>query len=571
MEIRTAEYRPFHGSSYIPLPSELKNKHAIVNVQNQDEKCFVWAVLASLYPVQKNSNRVSKYEQHLAELDIDGFEFPIKKHQIKSFEKKNNISINVFGWDSSEKDKPCELFLVQPSCIESDREVDLLLISEGEKQHYCTIRNFSRLCSSLSKHDGQSFWCRFCFHRFSSQRTLDSHTSICRKVGKGQKITMPEPGNNTLEFKRFESKLRLPFVVYADFECILVEGEMEEMDRGTSYTVKRNKHLPCGVAWVLVGMDGQAMERENYRGQDVVSKFFEKMFELEQWVLDSFASPAPMDDLTWKEQLEFDHATRCHICEKSLSSKDIRVRDHCHVTGKYRGAAHQKCNLDFKIKRRIPIVFHNLKGYDSHLLMQEAGKYKKEIDVIAQNMEKYITFKIGLLTFIDSLAFLNTSLDNLVKNLAMSSEEKFRNTKDMAWRGKQLREDQFRLLLRKGVYPYEYMNSFERFQEQQLPPKESFYSALSGAGIEDEDYHHAERVWAAFEMNTLWDYHDLYVQSDVSLLADVVENLRTTAISEYHLDPLHSLTLPGFSWEAMLKQTGVKLELLTEPDMHLFI
>ena len=124
------------------------------------------------------------------------------------------------------------------------------------------------------------------------------------------------------------------------------------------------------------------------------------------------------------------------------------------------------------------------------------------------------------------------------------------------------------MLLRKGVYPYEYMNSWEKFDETALPPKEAFYSNLN---LEDEDYAHAQKAWDVFEINNLGEYHDLYVQSDTLLLADIYENFRNMCLNIYELDPAYFVSAPGLAWQACLEKTGVKLELLTDYGMILMI
>ena len=127
--------------------------------------------------------------------------------------------------------------------------------------------------------------------------------------------------------------------------------------------------------------------------------------------------------------------------------------------------------------------------------------------------------------------------------------------------------NKFILLLRKGIYPYEYMDNWERFNETSLPSKESFYSNLIMEYIDDIDYRHGNNVFNKFKLNNLGDYHDLYVQSDTLLLADVFENFRDMCLKEYELDPAHFLSLPGLAWQACLKKTNVELELLTDYDM----
>ena len=131
--------------------------------------------------------------------------------------------------------------------------------------------------------------------------------------------------------------------------------------------------------------------------------------------------------------------------------------------------------------------------------------------------------------------------------------------------------NKFILLLRKGVYPYEYMDNWEIFNETSLPSKESFYSNLNMEDIDDIDYRHGNNVFKSFKLENLGDYHDLYVKSDTLLLADVFENFRDMCIKEYELDPAHFVSLPGLAWQACLKKTNIELELLTDYDMLLMV
>ena len=134
--------------------------------------------------------------------------------------------------------------------------------------------------------------------------------------------------------------------------------------------------------------------------------------------------------------------------------------------------------------------------------------------------------------------------------------------------------NKFALLLRKGVYPYEYMDSWKKFSETSLPNKESFYSEVNKEGINDEDYAHAQKVWQEFNIKNLGEYPVLYVQNDTFLLADVFENFGDKCIEIYELDPAHFLSAPGLAWQASLKKkkkNGVKLEVLTDNDMPLMV
>ena len=277
---------------------------------------------------------------------------------------------------------------------------------------------------------------------------------------------------------------------------------------------------------------------------------------------------------------KFEKATKCHIRDKEYTEKDIRVRDHCHITGKYRGSAHQECNLQLRINPdeiKIPVIFHNLRGYDSHFIMQEIGaivknhtyKNKKgeekqmNINAIPNNMEKYMAFMLGNhLTFIDSFQFMSSSLDKLVSNLPKES---------LKYTSQLYKSKELDLMARKGVYPYDFIDSFEKFNETELPTKEDFYSILNDEHISNDEYKHAQTVWETFKLKTMGEYHDLYLQTDVLLLADVFENFRRTCLEYYKLDPCHYFTSPGLSWDAMLKMTDIKLELMTDIDMFQLI
>ena len=280
--------------------------------------------------------------------------------------------------------------------------------------------------------------------------------------------------------------------------------------------------------------------------------------------------------LTKKEQSDFENAKICWICQKGFKEKDKKVRDHCHFTGQFRGAAHNQCNLQFKKTKFTPVIFHNLSGYDAHLFVKNLGKSEGNIKCIPNNEEKYISFSKEIVVnvyekdgkkvevkheirFLDSFKFMASSLDGLAGNLDLS---KFIQTK------KEFGE-KYELMTKKGIYPYDYMNGFEKFSERQLPPKKDFYSKLNDCGITDKEYEHAERIWKEFEIKNLGEYHDLYLKSDVLLLADVFEEFRNICFENYSLDPAWYYTSPGLSWGALLKHSKVNLELLTDPDMLL--
>ena len=295
-----------------------------------------------------------------------------------------------------------------------------------------------------------------------------------------------------------------------------------------------------------------------------------------------YSNPKPLE-VTPEEEEDFQSAKVCHICEQDLlvcerTGQIFKVRDHCHFTGKYRGAAHNQCNLNCRKPLILPVVYHNLQGYDSHLFIKQLAKVSVDLSCIASTEEKYISFskkiKVGEyfsvkkgttfpikfeIRFIDSFTFLQTSLANLVSNLQPTD---FKNLNRVF-------KDQSSIVTRKGCYPYDYASSIDILQETKLPSKELFYSKLYDEHISDEDYQHTLKIWKSFNCKTLKDYHDLYLKSDVLLLADVFENFRKTCLKHYKLDPCHYYTALGLAWDACLKETKQDLELLKDYDMCL--
>lgn len=236
----------------------------------------------------------------------------------------------------------------------------------------------------------------------------------------------------------------------------------------------------------------------------------------------------------------------------------------------------------------IPVFFHNLGGYDSHIIFKNLKKAECDTPtVIAKSMEKFVSMELGgeevdgrtvhKLHFKDSLQFLSSSLNKLVDNLAakavggQSLQKLFVNLYvNFKKKWGHLPEDAFQMLTRKGVYPYQYMDSFEKFKETELPPREEFYDDLGKTEISDIDYAYIQNLWETFGLKTLGDLHNLYMETDVLLLADVFESFRTWAMQKYRLDPAHFRTAPSLSWTAALLYTNVTLEIPTCPDMHLF-
>ena len=492
--LNIVQYQPMKGSSYIKLPQELRNSSkGLINMKNEDNECFRWCHIRYLNPVDKDPQRIKKSDkQYIQDLDYTGIEFPVTTQQYNKIEKQNEIRINVFGYENKQ---PYPIYV---SKEKYDIQMNLLLITENDNKHYVLIKDFNKFMYNQTKHKESKHFCMHCLQCFSSERVLNNHKDNCIQVNGIQAVKMPDKDNNILKFNNFHKQQPVPFVIYADFEAITEKISGCQPNNNKSYTEAYQKHTDCGYGYKIVCCfdDKYSKPVTIYRGEKAVYKFMEAMLKEVKYckkiMKKEFNKPLRM---TKEDEEEFQKANECHICNKKYINEDIKVRDHCHITGKYRGSAHQECNLKLRVNPeeiKIPVVFHNLRGYDSHFIMQEIGEIVKKhtyinkngkktqmnINAIPNNMEKYMAFMLGNnLVFLDSFQFMSSGLDKLVSNLPRKSL-KYTSQK---FKGKKLD-----LMARKGVYPYDYMDSFDKFNEK-LPTKEEFYSVLNNEHISDED------------------------------------------------------------------------------------
>ena len=271
----------------------------------------------------------------------------------------------------------------------------------------------SRLLNDRTKHKGSEFYCNHCLHAFIRQDLLDDHVQYCQPHGP-QRISMPSEGDKWLQFKHLAHQLRVPFVIYADFECYT--EPIEACQPNTAATQDYQHHTPSGFCYYIVSDHPEhTFDPVVYRGPDVVDTFLTELQKEEKRLNDILSNPTPIT-MTPTNKLDFDSATECHISSEDLGAD--KVRDHCHLTGTYRGAAHSECKLQYRITRGtkfgipsffIPVVFHNLLGYDSRLIIPALGRHSGDINCIPNNMDQ--------LRFIDSFQFMSMSLNKLVTNL----------------------------------------------------------------------------------------------------------------------------------------------------------
>ena len=371
-----------------------------------------------------------------------------------------------------------------------------------------------------------------------------------QKTSNIQQASLPDGLNSKvhLTFDKFSNKLKVPYVIYADFECLNRPTE-DSLPTSTTYTHEYAEHKPSGFSLCVVDSSKKNLIcKEVYRGESCVEVFFERIIEHSKRLLKCLREIVPLFPLTSKQFKEFSNAKFCHICEKEFLNPYNKVIDHDHQTGLYRGPAHSDCNINFKHKKKIPIVFHNFRGYDSHLIIHGFEKFKGKVNIIPTNSEKYLSIICDNFYFLDSMMFLNASLDSLVQNL--HSKNDFKGS--FLYLIEAMGEKKAKLLSRKGVYCYDYINSFSKFKEKKFPSSDAFINSLTGENVSVEDYNYGKMIFTKY-CETLGDYHDIYLQTDTALLACVFENFRDLSIETYQLDPLHYFSLAGLAWEASLE------------------
>ncbi|CAG9840713.1 unnamed protein product [Diabrotica balteata] len=307
------------------------------------------------------------------------------------------------------------------------------------------------------------------------------------------------------------------------------------------------KHEAFSIAYYFKSSYNSLSYYKSFTGHDCQVWFVRELEQIAKRITreNLFQKFKKLNPLTDKERHDFTCSFVCHICTKPIVDPLDKVRDHCHITGKFRGAAHRSCNN--QNSHTIPIVFHNLSGYNAHFLIKSLNTHiKGNISLLPLNKERFMS---------DSLDKLSYNLDDDQKHI---TRQYFDN------------EFKFNLVKRKGVFPYEYLDNWEKLQDTCLPPIDSFFSTINNEGITHEEYKQACTVWNTFEIKTLKEYAELYLKSDVLLLSDIFENFRLMCLKTYGLDSLHYFTLPGLAFDAMLKVTNVELELLTDIEMILF-
>lgn len=352
------KYTPIGGTSYIPLPRDIKNKQAIINPQNNDYLSFEWAIIAKHVTGPCKHRVKNNYFMHEDKYNFTGLNFPTPLKNITIFEKNNDVSVNVYGLKIL--NNKSQVFPLKVADEVKEQHFDLLLIENDNKNHYTFISDFSRLVrSQKTKHTERVVFCKRCFKSFDNrgkktngQAALKEHQEICGDH-KPVKAIMPDK-NTILEFKNWCNTQRHPILIYADFEALLVKCDENKGENTTAI----HRHKPMSYGIQVKASDDVPTEllrkfkipqsviiyRGSEKNEKVAEHFLKKVVDIVGKIEKLFKVNTPII-MTTEEQQIHSECSMCSVCKKEFTSSNIKVADHCHLSGKFRQTLCNTCNL----------------------------------------------------------------------------------------------------------------------------------------------------------------------------------------------------------------------------------
>ena len=562
---------PFGGcSSILPI-----SKRSILNIKCKDNRCFLYCILAS-FKKCRNANRYTSYLGMVSKMNLKGLSFPTKLSEIPKFEKNNGLTINVFGLFREHGSDYVPFPMYISSSFDKDKHlkhVNLLLY----ENHYMLIRNLGSFVSPFFWKRSRLF-CSKCLISFTNKISYKLHIQAdCTKnTYTGQSYELPVEGSKC-SFQNLSKQIKNHFIIYADFETYNISLNKE---KGKS--VLKSKHALNAIGAILLSKYPEYSQPPFiYIGPNAMQKFIDYIYQKRVEISYIFDNNRKSLDLTLDDIKHLAKQTSCYLCRIPFRNTGVRkVIDHAHLgrEGKGRDVNYtcNRCNLTFSSivfpKFKIPVVMHNAMNYDMHFIVQSIYKYLKvisneapiTIEAIPRSSEKLLTIFLDNFSFIDSFQFLPSSLSHLADLLSNKNQDDFKEIK------KYFDKKLFYYVIRKGIMCYDYIDSWEKLKKRRLPSRKAFFNSLSNKHISKKDYKFALDMFKFFGCETIKDYLYQYLKIDVLLLADVFESFREQSLDNYGLDPAKYLTAPSLSYDAMLKFTNVRCNLLSEIDMYNF-
>lgn len=554
------------GGNYIQLPPYLKSKLRIcvLNIESDDLSCFKYCINAWTFLCWGEDDDIKKYEkirvktecknwlnqnEKYKELDWNVFNFEngVEMEEIKIFADSNKLKIVIFGLDHYDNEASIKLmhcFGSEIDFIENKRDNIYLLFY---RRHFMLIKNvdnFFQYYMGYSDINSDRILCQYCDNfMFSTSSALKKH--IEKECGSVKsKLSYELPSRKEIYYENKGRDLKVKTVVLCDFEAFFSNPDRDN----TKNTVFINRHVPFLLRCVAISDDDKIINEIEIE-RDINENFMK--------YIDQHCDRLKIQRNTYYNQFNkivgvSSYDLKCNECKQSIFKAEYYNCDDTYY--------HSKCIDDFMNKTfSLVVLFHNFKNYDLHFIADEVFK-KSNIFVIPKSKEKYTTIQYEyngtMVRFGDSRSFLSGSLDSLSKKLTryryIGQDDNY-NLKD---------------LIGKQSFPYEYIDSYDKLLELNLPSEPyNWYSSLSGENTSEETINRSIDIFIKFECKNILEYAKLYLKMDVLLLAEIISDFRETAIYTYGVDPLHYFTLPGYAWDMALKTSNVKLELLNDRDL----
>ena len=269
-----------------------------------------------------------------------------------------------------------------------NRTINLLLITEKDKFHYVFIKDFNRLMFSRTKHKDKKHHCMSCLQSVTTEKILSNHKKQCLLINRCQAVSYE---SGVIKFRNYNKQIPILFKIYAYRECFLKRTELKEGER----TIKYQEHYPNSIGAKLICIDDRfTLPSIIFKGKDCINKFITWVLDKQKWtkqIIKQYFNKRLI--MTNEDEEIYNNSQICWICKDELNTD--KVRDHCNVTGKFRGAAHNKCGLKLKIPRKLPIIFHNLQGYDGHIVFKELNNFDVDIVVIPKGIDKHMSIIVN--------------------------------------------------------------------------------------------------------------------------------------------------------------------------------
>lgn len=595
IDLSFATHRGLRGGCGVKFPS----RQGLINIKNTDDYCLLYCILAFFYRKAFTGDarfNAASYKPLLQRFSFENnASFPISPDEITYLEDDSAhqlppFKINVFV----EKDN--EIYPVRLSTLDDSTPpgagelysiINVLLVegydTVNKKRlfHYMLIDSPSNFVRKKYNNHSRSnqVACEKCFTTFRSKERLRLHTSFCGTKLKGilcfekdlsKKIKYEKPWRHSPHllagFLDFES-----LVTKADGKNQLCSHCPDDQTASCqhSYSSNSHSHTAINYTFILVDRDMDVVFERCYTGQNAVEDLFLHLYSLMPKIRGLIKHYEDMD-FSDEDKKDFETRTRCHICGKDFSSKDLgeKVRDHCHITGRYLGPSHNICNMNRREMSLVKIFAHNFSGYDSHLLISNLHKSDFEnITAIPKTGEKFLALTLdNFFTFVDSMSFLPGSLDTLIKTLPEDHDFSILKQSSFA-KFKCKTPDKFQKLFGKWKFPYELAQSLDDLEKKsKFPTHEEFFNTLTGENISMEDYNESLKIFQDFEFKNLKEYMEIYCLLDVYLLAEVFNLFRKQSLLNFGIDPCAYLSLPGLSLDCFLKQSGVQMDYISNRE-----